>query len=181
MKRYFGGNFNVLVSGTVSIKDISNLGFYFVIPFKGSWIELIPGGTSIKVTDVTASTFTQLVKEKYAELSRNFNSYKSAQEQRINVLKINNEGVYHNMADTASKFSPSHYQHNIFSPYSTENVFHIPMSNSYSMLPPYLSETRQNGFENINAYLKHINGNITGFLSLIEELNTNPMALTKYK
>jgi hypothetical protein len=108
------------------------LHLFFTIPYNGEWVDLVSNGRIIQVTSASKESFLKAYAEKLKELSGRVRRATS-----MKTLALPNLAVY-NPNKHSDCFSPTHFQLNLFAPYSTETTFAVDYDRAADVLPAYI-------------------------------------------
>jgi hypothetical protein len=109
--------------GSFSEEDLEAMSVRFVVPYKGTHVELIPSGRNIRVTNATKAKFVRLARQQARALGGDASS--GAKKPSL-CRSLSVQVAPSKSWDPTSEirhFSPSHFKVDLFSPYTTQTVF----------------------------------------------------------
>ncbi|KPA74047.1 hypothetical protein ABB37_09356 [Leptomonas pyrrhocoris] len=175
--RDFNQKVRLLRSGVVQGTEIAKLGLTFSVPDGPQVIELIGDGMQVDVTAANAKAFLTLLDD--------FSSAQApspAQVHRTNSVRKINVGSI--IPDVTPTFSPSHFSHDLFAPYSKPtSAVYVDYDKSERILPPFLKEQSPPAEpkDTRNVYLSAARCSDCATLErILREVKANPAAVSKY-
>lgn len=156
---------------------IASLQLTFAMPIdQGRVIEFIPNGAQVPVTAANAQEF---VRQAYESL-RNHHQGKVRRTESIKRLQAANPGPQYDPSADKDKFSPTHFSHNIFAPYSERTKFYVDYdpSREEDCLPEALRAPKPSSVQEYQEYLR--TRGAEGFKGVVQQIERKPSDIKRF-